>query len=277
MPVSTAASPTNRRPLIGLFPRAEERANGNGHALFTQTPLMRAVQAAGGLALTLSPSDDPAVLADYLKLCDGFVIPGGGDIDPARYGEPRHAACGRPEDFRDDFELALLPLILEADKPLLGICRGHQMLNVAQGGTLWQDIPSQPESTPRAADPVPCHHAIPFDRLCHTVAVKPDSLLERALGPAQAWALPAHADSPAVWQPWPGTRSVAVNSLHHQSVKHLGDGLEVVAWAPDGTVEALEMPDRRFALTVQWHPEFLWEHDAANRSLFETFVAAARQ
>ena len=165
---------------------------------------------------------------------------------------------------RDDFELALLPRIIEADKPLFGICRGNQMLNVALGGSLWQDIPSQPESTPVEVD-VPIRHSNdhPFDLIAHSVAVQEGTLLARVVGPA--------ADRAGL-----DLEALPVNSLHHQSVKRLGRGLTVNALAPDGTVEGLELADRRFVLSVQWHPEFLWEHDPVSMALLQALVDASR-
>lgn len=258
-----------RRPLIGVFPRAEERANNNGHACFTQTVLLRGIQAAGGIPLTLAPDEDPAVLAQYVEALDGFVIPGGGDIDPACYGEERHPACGQGEYVRDGFELALVPRIIEADKPLLGICRGNQMLNVVQGGTLWQDMPTQPESTPVATDaPIKHNNTFPFDLIAHTVAVKPGTLLERAVAPAVRPAQGAPSGKPL---------ELEVNSLHHQGARRIGRGLVVNACAPDGAVEGLELSDRRFVLAVQWHPEFLWERDEASMAILRALVEAARR
>ncbi len=251
-------------PLIAIFPRAEERANDNGHACFAQTPLIRGVQAAGGIPVMLSPTEDPAALARYIEAFDGFLIPGGGDIEPSCYGEGRSPQCGPVEYVRDAFELALVPRILEADKPLFGICRGNQLLDVACGGTLWQDIPSQPESTPIPLDePLKHDNDHPFDLIAHTVDVLPETLLARIVEPAAA-------------QAGLDPRRLPVNSLHHQSVRRVGDGLVVNALAPDGTVEGLELPGRRFALTVQWHPEFLWENDPVSMALFRAFVDAAR-
>lgn len=252
-------------PLIGILPRAEERANDNGHACFAQTPLVRGVQAAGGIPVMLCPTEDPAALARYVEAFDGFLVPGGGDIDPAFYGEERTSRCGPAEYVRDDFELALVPRIVEADKPLFGICRGNQLLNVALGGTLWQDIATQPASTPVAVEP-PIKHGNerPFDLIAHTVAVEPGTLLARIVEPAAA-----RAGLDPLRLP--------VNSLHHQSIKQVGHGLTVNALAPDGTVEGVELPGRRFVLAVQWHPEFLWENDPVSMALLKALVDAARK
>lgn len=248
----------HRTPLIAVFPRTEARTNGEA-ALFAQLCLAQALQAVGAAAVVMAPTTDGATLERYVATFDGFVVPGGGDIDPALYNEERHPACGPVEALRDAFEHALLPRIVAADKPLLGICRGHQMLNVALGGTLWQDLPSQyAPPTP----PLLTHRTdVPWDQIAHTVRVVPDTLLDhilqRAIDPESRLALP-------------------VNSLHHQAVRKVAAPLIASAFSPDGVIEALEIPGARFALSVQWHPEFLWEHDSASRAIFAALVEAAQ-
>ena len=251
--------PARRTPLIAVFPRTEARTNGEP-ALFAQECLARALQAVGAATAVLAPTAEDASLERYLAAFDGFVVPGGGDIDPALYGEAPHALCGPVEARRDAFERAFLPRIVAAGKPLLGICRGHQMLNVALGGTLWQDLPSQFE--PQGAPSLLTHRTgEPWSQVAHTVDAAPHTLLarilERAAGPEARAGLP-------------------VNSLHHQAVRAVAAPLVPSAFSPDGVVEALEIPGARFALTVQWHPEFLWEEDPASRALFAAFVEAAR-
>ncbi len=249
-----------RRPLIGIFPRVEERKNGSGLACMTQLCLTLALQRAGAASATMSPSLDPDALRDYADAFDGFVIPGGCDVDPSRYGAPREAACGTEEPLRDDFELALLPLILEADKPLLCICHGSQLLNVAMGGTLWQDIPTDPGSTPvRLETPIEHLTRPPYDAR-HRASVTPGSLLERIMVERLGMRAPVE---------------LSVNSIHHQCVRDLGRGLSVCATAPDGVVEGTEVAGRRFALALQWHPEMMWETDPASAAIFAAFADAA--
>lgn len=243
------------RPLIAITPRSEARTSGEP-ALFAQQCLVDAVVAAGGIPVVLGapcPKDD---LGQLVGAFDGFLVPGGLDIDPAHYGQQPHEACGPTSELRDELECALIPLVVAADKPLLGICRGCQAINVALGGTLWQDLPSQPEATPSWEEP-PLRHrqGEPYEEPVHTVAVTPGSLLASALGRA-----PEH---------------LGVNSLHHQSVRVAAPGLAMSAWAPDGVVEAVEKPSARFVLGVQWHPEFLWRADPAAFALFEALVRAA--
>lgn len=208
------------------------------------------VEASGGRARVLEVSDSPRkVLAEI----HGLVLTGGGDIDPVFYGEERHPTVEDAEPGRDEFELDLARRAVEADLPVLAICRGAQVLNVAFGGTLVQDIPSAVASELR--------HTIsrPKNEVAHHVVVSEGSTLERALGPA----VTAH--------------TCRVNSRHHQSVARVGRGLEAVATAPDGVVEAIEAPAADFCVGVQWHPENFVE-GGEFRPLFDAFVerAAAR-
>ncbi len=245
------------RPLIAITPRSEARTSGD-MALFAQQDVVDAVLAAGGTPVILAapcPHDD---LDRLVGMFDGFLVPGGLDVNPARYGQGPHEACGPACELRDELECALIPRIVAADKPLLGICRGCQVINVALGGTLWQDLPSQPEATASWREPALCHRQEkPYDDPVHTVAVQPNSLLASALGEA------------------PGC--LGVNSLHHQCVCDVAPGLTASAWAPDGVIEAVEMPGARFVLGVQWHPEFLWRTDPRALALFEALVGTARE
>lgn len=278
-----------RVPLIGICPRTEERSKRNGQAVLAQKMLVDGIKAAGGLPVVLSETTDPAELARYVATFDGFVVPGGGDIDPARYGAERLPECGPAESGRDDFELALVPLIVAADKPLFGICRGNQVLNVALGGTLWQDIPSQLGTLPtpdgededlsarraaeqfRATGRISHDQGRPFDTLVHSVAVQPGTLLARIMEGAPAQAIgQAPASDGAPLDP----AHLMVNTLHHQSVRDVAPGLVVNATAPDGVVEGVELPSKRFVLSVQWHPELLWTFDGPSMRLFQAFVAA---
>jgi putative glutamine amidotransferase len=255
MPSDYAAAPVwpAVRPLIAIAPRAEERSDGpHGVAVFAQKSLVDGIKAAGGIPVILGGPDGPGSLARLVDVFDGFIVPGGSDVDPARYGAERLAACGTTSDMRDDFELALIPRVVAAGKPLLGICRGLQAINVALGGTLWQDLPTQPEACPRAL-PHPLTHRQPepYSETVHTVEVRAESLLESIVGVQTA---------------------LPVNSIHHQAVRDLAPGLVASAWAPDGVVEAAELPGLRFGLAVQWHPELLWETDQPSLDIFRAFV-----
>ena len=188
-----------------------------------------------------------------LQAVDGVLLTGGGDVDPAFYGEARHSSVEDAEPGRDEFEIDLARRALEQDLPLLAICRGAQVLNVAAGGTLVQDIPS--------AVPSDLAHSItqPRDTIAHEVRIASDSRLYAALGQA--------VDASC---------SCRVNSRHHQSVGTLGRELVASATATDGVIEGIEMPVRSFCVGVQWHPENFWR-TGEFRPLFDAFVAAARE
>jgi putative glutamine amidotransferase len=209
-----------------------------------------AVEKAGGAVRVLETGESPRKLIGEI---DGLLLTGGGDIDPVFYAENRHPSVEDAEPGRDEFEIDLARRAVAADLPLLAICRGAQVLNVAAGGSLVQDIPSGTSA--------PLSHSIqmPRDAHAHDVQVSPGSRLERALGPAVA----------------PGL-SCRVNSRHHQSVARLGTGLVATATAPDGIVEGIEKPDASFCVGVQWHPENFCRTGEFG-SLFESFVSAARE
>jgi putative glutamine amidotransferase len=213
---------------------------------------VRAVQTAGGLPLVLAPGkpeDAPALAAEYLDRVQALVLSGGADIDPGLYGEDRHPTVERIFPERDAFELALCREALRRDMPTLAICRGHQLLNVATGGTLIQDIASQVEAAV-VHDP----DSERWER-CHDVVLLPGTRLREILG----------------------RERIAVNSFHHQAVKEMGRGLVLSArGCDDGVIEGMEMPDRRFMIGVQWHPESFWDQPEGFQPLFEALVNSAR-
>ena len=208
------------------------------------------VEQTGAKVRILEVSESPRALVGMLN---GVVLTGGGDVDPVLYGEKRHESVADAEPGRDEFEIDLARRALLADLPLLAICRGAQVLNVATGGTLVQDIPSS------VASDLKHSLSTPPDGLAHDVAIAPGSRLHEVLG------LGVEA-SP----------SCRVNSRHHQSVGRLGQGLVVTATASDGVVEAIEQPRARFCLGIQWHPENFWR-TGEFKPLFESFIAAARE
>ena len=211
---------------------------------------VKSVEASGAVARVLDVSASPRALVRELH---GVLLTGGGDVDPVLYGAERHPSVEDAEPGRDEFEIDLARRAMEADLPILAICRGAQVLNVAAGGTLVQDIPSALDS--------PLRHSIdqPKDAIAHEIRVMPGSRLEHALGPAVD-----------------GAGLCAVNSRHHQSVDRIGQGLVATAVAPDGVVEAVEAPAARFCVGVQWHPE---NFRAAGefKPLFDAFVESARR
>jgi putative glutamine amidotransferase len=189
---------------------------------------------------------EPEQAAAYLGLIDGLIVTGGAfDVDPALFGaETRHASV-TTKDRRTAFELAITRGALAADKPVLGICGGQQLLNVALGGTLVQHIPDE------IADALAHEQPNPRNEPGHVVRVEPGTLLHRIIGAGE----------------------IPVNSAHHQAVKSVGHDIIIDAVAPDGVIEGIEAPGRRFCLGVQWHPEFAITE--ADNLIFRAFVDAA--
>lgn len=233
-----------KKPLIALTPY---------YNIDTEEPYMRpaylkVIEAAGGIPVILPLNQSQETLRQLISTFDGFLFTGGPDVHPFYFGEETQAHCGNVSPRRDTFEMALLPLVMEAKKPILGICRGVQLINIALGGDIYQDIPSQfPEDFPIA-------HSQPFyyDIPSHTVQVVPGTLL-------------ASLTENSV---------LKVNSMHHQAVRRVAPGLTVSAYAANHLIEAIEKPEYPYLLGVQWHPEYLWESDPVGKKIFDTFVGA---
>lgn len=206
-----------------------------------------AIFQAGGLPMVLPPLT-PGFAESLVDAIDGLCIPGGPDIHPSLYGHDAHEMLGPTESELDEFELALVTEALERRVPVLGICRGAQMINVAMGGTLHQHLPACVDDT------LPHRQDVDMARATHAVRVASGSLLAAALG----------------------RETVEVNSLHHQAVDRVGEGLEAVAWAPDGVVEAVEGTGDSFLLGVQWHAEGLIARPE-ERLLISAFVTCAAE
>lgn len=205
-----------------------------------QSKYIESLARAGAGMRWVELSDPEQAVQDALT-CDGLLLPGGGDMDPKFYGQARIPACGEPNLLRDAAEPLLLRAFLAADKPVLGICRGIQVMNAVLGGDLYQDIK-------------PFEHLPHNDHWTkvHTVTVRRGTLLSRILG----------------------QDTVLVNSQHHQAVDRVAPGFTLAALSEDGIVEAIEKPDARFCLGVQWHPEWLSDADPAMQGLFDAFVNA---
>jgi putative glutamine amidotransferase len=232
------------RPLIGLNSRYESNTR---HPVRNQMRVFegyhRALLAAGALPVVIPTSDEGSVLADYLDRLDGFVFTGGLDVPAHAYGQAKHPRTQECDPHRFASDRLLAELVLEREMPVLAICLGPQLLNVVYGGTLVQHI----ESDIR-------HEAIDKGNdSFHIIAVEEESLLHQIVG----------------------TREMEVNSAHHQAVDKVALGLRVVARAPDGIVEAVEMTNRAFFLGVQWHPERIFERPEQER-LFKAFVNACQ-
>jgi putative glutamine amidotransferase len=210
------------------------------------TDYLESVRRAGGDPRVLSMDTPPT-----LEGLDGVLFTGGGDVDPAHYGDTRHLKTNEPDSARDAFELALAKLALASDMPLLAVCRGLQVINVAAGGTLTQDIPAQVNQA------LGHHVETPPVAIAHEVWVAPGTVLARVMQEELV-----------------DGEVLQVNSRHHQAVDKTAEGFTISATAPDGVVEAIERPDARFCIGVQWHPENFWR-TGEFRSLFEEFVKAA--
>lgn len=236
------------RPLIGIPCFAAERAGSLRPIYGNNQSYVRAVELSGGVPLLIPPLADPSSHAAIRSRLDGLLLSGGGDIDPKLYGEERIPECGEIEAGRDEEELDAARWALDQGVPILGVCRGLQILNVLHGGTLYQDITTQRPNSPRHD-----HTSHPRSWRSHEIAINPDSRLAGILG------------SP---------RQV-VNSLHHQAIDRIGDGIEITAWSEDGIAEAMEIPGDSFVIAVQYHPEELYPDDEPSRRLFAAFVQAA--
>ncbi len=229
------------RPLIGITSYDEPVAWGawNVDAVLVPTAYVRAVERAGGRALVIPPTDGSN--GETLAVLDGLVFSGGGDIDPDAYGAEAHDETRGVNAKRDEAELALLRAALERDMPVLAVCRGSQVLNVALGGDLVQHLPE----------------LVGHDRHLHT----PGEFADHDVRVVEATRVGAIL----------GDRA-PVKSHHHQAFGRLGRNLREAAWAEDGTVEAIEDPTRRFAVGVLWHPE-----EGEDLALFEALVDEARR
>ena len=242
------------KPLIGVTPdfNAGDRKDWGGRepTYFLRARYIRAIEELGGIPVVLPLVADLSARRRLLADIDGLLLTGSGpDLAPELYGERPRYPFPIMSQRRATFELEIAQLARTADIPLLGICGGMQAINVAFGGSLYQDIPSQISNALEHRQPAPA------TKLSHTVTVAPGSLLRRIVR----------------------TVTLRVNSSHHQSVKEVAPSLVTSAVAPDGIVEAIESTTQRFFLGVQWHPEFLFERYSLHRQLFEAFLRAARR
>jgi putative glutamine amidotransferase len=228
------------KPVIGITSYAEEVTWGAWVEAAALVPLsyVRAIERAGGRPLVVPPSEDS--IEETLAVLDGIVFSGGSDLDPAHYGDDPHPETDEPREVRDRAEMALLTAALGRDMPVLAVCRGSQVLNVALGGDLIQHLPD--------AIGHERHRHKPGAWSDHDVKLEPESRVGGLLG-----------------------ERAPVKSHHHQGYGRIGEGLRETGWADDGTVEALEDPSKRFAVGVLWHPE-----EGEDLALFEALVEEAR-
>ena len=226
-------------PLIAIPGRRSDEAAGHRTPVISGGRLYAdAVQRAGGLPVVIPPTDDLDAIKATIARCDAMVLLGGGDVSPSHYGQTERARLYGVDEFIDSFEIAAVHAALEYDKPILAICRGHQVLNVALGGTLVQHLPT----TDQHRDTM------------HSVQLLQGSRAAIAMG----------------------TTEPLVHSFHHQAIETLGNGLSVVGTFHDDTIEAVEYTDATWVVGVQWHPEDTAMSDPAQQGLFAALVAQAR-
>jgi putative glutamine amidotransferase len=231
-----------RKPMVGVVPLFDEDRDS-----YWMVPgYMKGIEQAGGIPVMLPLTDDEEVIRTLAKTFDGFLFTGGQDVNPAIYGEKMEAICGKPCDMRDRMEAILFKESILLDKPVLGICRGIQLFNALLGGTLYQDLSTQwhPEIQ------ILHKQKPPYDHHVHRVSIIKDSPLY------------------AIFQ----SESLSVNSYHHQGINKLSNQLACAATAEDGLIEAVYMPQKRWVVAVQWHPEFIFEKDRGHYKLFQEFV-----
>ena len=229
------------KPIIGLLAEIDNRRNTkvqHGYAL--------TISNAGGIPVLLPQTDSLEAIKDYIDLCDGFLFTGGADVSPARYGEEARPTLGKLQPLRDEFEFRAFEAIFATTKPILAICRGAQLINVALGGSLYQDLPDEFPSS------VSHNQTEPKNLPSHPVRVIPETPLACLLG----------------------DNGIKANSFHHQAVKVLGKGLRVMATAEDGIIEAFYLDSERYLRAYQWHPERISAVDKGNRLVFSDFIAA---
>lgn len=230
------------KPIIGVMPLYDEERE----SIWMLPDYLKLIERNGGIPLILPLTDNKGTLFPFLSICDGFLFTGGQDIVPSMYGEEKLAACGAQSQIRDEMERFFMKEVIARDKPLLAICRGVQLLNVIYGGTLYQDLPSEYETS--------LVHQMkpPYNQNQHKVELVNDSLLQQILK----------------------RDKLGVNSYHHQAIKEIGEGLEVTAVSTDGLIEGVSLPSAKFVLGVQWHPEFFDASSPENRALMAAFYSA---
>jgi putative glutamine amidotransferase len=230
-----------RAPIIGITTETNDQ---NEYVLPAE--YVQAVRHAGGIPLLLPPGEPN--LPALLELVDGLILSGGGDVDPFHYGSNGHPAVYLIDRARDEMELALARAAATGDLPTLGVCRGAQLINVALGGTLVEHLPDEIDNTI-------AHRMEPRGAIPHAVTITLGSRLAQVMS----------------------EEIVVGASWHHQAIRTPGPGLQVVASAADGTIEAVELPGHPWLLAVQWHPEITAGEDPVQQRLFDALVGAARE
>ena len=240
------------KPIIGIMahPTLNEYRGNKATIHSCGENYLFSVEAAGGIPLILPIYDEPEALDRYTDMCDAYIVPGGIDVNPISYGEAPHPLLEMTRLDYDEYQLHLIPRMLKTGKPMLAICRGIQIINVAFGGTLYQDV--------SLAGPQIMRHSqkeVQPGGVSHKVIIEEGSILNKLFG-----------------------SEVLVNSYHHQAIKDLGKGLKVTALAEDGIIEAVEAIDHPYLHAVQWHPEsfYLRRDDNYMLPIFEDFIRACK-
>jgi len=226
--------------IIGVTPLYDSEKN----SYWMLPAYMKMLEEAGAIPLMLPLTCNFAELNSIFKICGGFLLTGGQDVSPSLYGEEKSSACGEVNLERDAMDSYILKIAVEKDKPVLGICRGIQLMNAAFGGTLYQDLPSE------YGGKVEHHMLPPYNRVAHSVNILRDGALYKILN----------------------VEKIGVNSYHHQAIKKLSPAFKAAAVSEDGLVEGIAMENKRFVLGVQWHPEFSYPTDENSRKIIRAFV-----
>ena len=226
--------------IIGIIPLWDEEKK----SIWMLPGYLGAIQNAGGIPVILPLTSSQEDASTLLMKCDGLLMTGGQDVNPLMYGQTATDQCGAICRERDEMETHFFNEAIRQNIPILGICRGLQMINVLMGGTLYQDLPTDTNSK------INHHMEAPYDRVCHHVRLVPGTALHQLLR----------------------VEDMGVNSYHHQAVKDLGEGLEVTAKSEDGIVEAISLPAKKFVWAVQWHPDYDYKTSDSSQLVFKAFV-----
>ncbi|MBQ8814826.1 MAG: gamma-glutamyl-gamma-aminobutyrate hydrolase family protein [Lachnospiraceae bacterium] len=236
----------NHKPIIGLTSSYEKTDKAD--YVFSNHSYLNSIRRFGGIPLIIPTEGEDDELEVLVGLCDGILLSGGDDIDPALYGEEALNDTLQLTPVRDAVERKVCDLAVKRELPMFGICRGVQMMNVYFGGSLYQDIPAQIETDIKHRMDPPAH------RTCHQCIIEKDTPLYELIG----------------------REEIGVNSHHHQAVKSVAPGFTVMGRAEDGIVEAIYDPSRPFVWGVQWHPERIWDIEDSSAKLFEAFIEACK-
>lgn len=231
-----------KRPIIAISPLWDEEKK----SMWMLPGYFGGLEQAGATPIMLPLTDNEEELRQLADLADGFLIPGGQDVNPALYGEEAQEQTIEISPIKDSAEQTFLTFMLQQDKPVLGICRGIQLLNVTYGGTLYQDLPNEIHQK---------HHMDPpYNMFWHMVNLIPDTPIAEIIG----------------------RDTLEVNSIHHQAIHEVAPSMKVMAVTEQNVVEGIYDPNHKFVLGIQWHPEYLYERDKGSRKIFQAFVNACQ-